>query len=285
MRVVSILQCGSYRFMSCYNKRSTSIVHSSCPVVSRSESELREISCSRAMKMVRNIFYSNHFDYFVTLTVSPRSVSDRTVYSFVKEKLTYAMNELKKRCPSMTYLLVPDYHADGAFHFHGFFSIAPSDRDVLHRAGSFRLFNSGARAPKFYSPLLNRLLGRNDFRPLMSFLGQKSLSYVLKYVRKASKTVQCQGLPMYVRSRNLLGYTSRRLYEGLDASILESCAINMGLKRFDYDYDVSCFPYLSDEDFDRLECLYFEELFASFPLADISVRSVSSGVQCSLFDS
>lgn len=70
----------------------------------------------RAKQMVYDYARSNNFDWFVTLTLDPK-LCDRYDYDSCR-------NELKRFTKYLTehgfkYLIVPEQHKDGAYHFHG----------------------------------------------------------------------------------------------------------------------------------------------------------------------
>lgn len=82
---------------------------------------------SRAKNMVRELALCNRWEYFVTLTFDDRwdrySLKDR-----LKEFLQWIQN-CNKSGASIRYLLVPEFHQDGAVHFHALMSgIEPSPR-------------------------------------------------------------------------------------------------------------------------------------------------------------
>jgi len=70
----------------------------------------------------------NKFDYFCTFTYNP-DIIDRHDYSACKKKITQLFNNYKKRySPDFRYIIVPEFHQDGAVHFHGLVSgIRPVD--------------------------------------------------------------------------------------------------------------------------------------------------------------
>lgn len=74
---------------------------------------------SRAKNTVRELALCNKWDYFVTLTFDSRW--DRySLKSRVSELMQWIQN-LNKKGYSIRYLLVPEFHEDGAVHFHGLF--------------------------------------------------------------------------------------------------------------------------------------------------------------------
>ncbi len=78
-------------------------------------------SMSRTRKMVYNYALSNDWDWFVTMTFSPKKV-DRYNYVECSKKLKNFIDSARRICPDMRYIFVPELHKDGAFHFHGLLS-------------------------------------------------------------------------------------------------------------------------------------------------------------------
>lgn len=72
----------------------------------------------------RNIVYlsrSNSWDWFVTFTLNPEKV-DRYDYSECTKRVRKFLNNLRRVVPDMVYIMVPELHKDGAWHFHGLMS-------------------------------------------------------------------------------------------------------------------------------------------------------------------
>lgn len=84
-------------------------------------SESIRISTNRTIKAIYDIARSNVWDWFVTFTFNPEKVN-RYDYSDCTSKLSNWLKRMGKLCPNMKYLIVPELHQDGAFHFHGLFS-------------------------------------------------------------------------------------------------------------------------------------------------------------------
>lgn len=107
-------------------------------------------SMKRSLNKIYDISRANSWDYFVTLTFNPDKV-DRYSYDDCSKKLSQWLKDLKKRVnPDFMYLVVPELHKDGAYHFHGLFAhcdglcIVPSGHfdksgKVVYNIGSYRL--------------------------------------------------------------------------------------------------------------------------------------------------
>lgn len=78
-------------------------------------------SLKRAKNKIYDLSRANVWDWFVTLTFAPDKVN-RYDYSDCTKKLSKWLNNMKTDCPGFKYLVVPELHKDGAYHFHGLFA-------------------------------------------------------------------------------------------------------------------------------------------------------------------
>jgi hypothetical protein len=77
-------------------------------------------SMRRARANLRRLALSNCFTFFVTLTLDPKEI-DRYDAKQIMAKVNRWLDNMVRRC-GLRYILVPEQHKDGAWHFHGFFS-------------------------------------------------------------------------------------------------------------------------------------------------------------------
>lgn len=75
-------------------------------------------SARRARANLRRLALSNDFRYFVTLTLDGAKVDRYDPAAVVKKLNQWADNMVRRH--GLRYILVPELHKDGAFHFHGF---------------------------------------------------------------------------------------------------------------------------------------------------------------------
>lgn len=75
-------------------------------------------SMRRARAQLRRLALANSFEYFVTLTLDPERI-DRYDGAAVTKALSQWCDNMVRR-HGLRYVLVPERHKDGAFHFHGF---------------------------------------------------------------------------------------------------------------------------------------------------------------------
>jgi len=76
-----------------------------------------ERSIRRSQQLVRDYVMCNHFDIFATITIAV----DRQNIESSKNKLNTWLKNQRDRNGKFGYAIVPEYHKDGALHFHGVF--------------------------------------------------------------------------------------------------------------------------------------------------------------------
>lgn len=77
-------------------------------------------SMRRARANLRRLALSNTFDYFVTLTLDGSKIDRYDGAAVVRALGQWCDNMVRRH--GLKYVLVPERHKDGAFHFHGFMS-------------------------------------------------------------------------------------------------------------------------------------------------------------------
>ena len=118
------------------------------------------VSRARARAAVRDIALCNHFTHFLTWTLDAALI-DRYDVDEVKRRVTSALKNLGFR-KGFRYVIVPEFHKDGAIHFHGLCSLGcvlpviPT-RDSLSIptvASPFSICRTGRLAFRPASPLM-----------------------------------------------------------------------------------------------------------------------------------
>ncbi len=113
------------------------------------------VSVSRTVNKVYYLARSNAWDWFVTLTFDPDRV-DSFSYRACTDALKNWIDASRRLCPDMKYLLVPEMHKSGRFHFHGLFadceglgfvdSGKKQDGQTVYNVGRYRLgFSTATR--------------------------------------------------------------------------------------------------------------------------------------------
>ncbi len=86
----------------------------------KSEGADMERSMRRARAKLRRLALANDFEFFVTLTLDPAKIERYDGEKIVKTMGRWLDNMVRRN--GLRYILVPERHKDGAFHFHGFFA-------------------------------------------------------------------------------------------------------------------------------------------------------------------
>lgn len=75
-------------------------------------------SLRRSRVSIKDIIYSNKFEYFCTFTFDPKK-HDRYNISYCKlVMLKWFRNQRDHHSPNLKYICIPELHKDGAVHFH-----------------------------------------------------------------------------------------------------------------------------------------------------------------------
>lgn len=131
------------------------------------------------------------WEWFVTFTFAPDKI-DRYNFSECSKVIRKWLNNQRRNAPDLKYLIVPERHKDGAFHFHG----------LLADVGTIKFTDSGHVA-KSKEPIYNMPKWANGFTTATRVTNIRSVSkYVGKYI---TKDLCCltKGLQRYFVSSNL----------------------------------------------------------------------------------
>jgi len=148
-------------------------------------------SRSRTINKVYDIARSNMWEWFFTLTFNPEKVNSYN-YAEVVKRLSLWLNNMRKKCPDMKYIVVPEKHKSGRWHFHGLFA----DVGKLDFIDSGYVSDSG----KVIYNVGNYKLG---FSTAIKLDGSpKVVSYLCKYITK-EVCEATKGKKRYWASRNV----------------------------------------------------------------------------------
>lgn len=81
----------------------------------------REKNIFQSKKKVQKLAKSLKWEWFVTFTFNPE-ITDSFDYVQCQKKITKWLNNLRRKCPNMAYLVVPEQHKSGRWHFHALMS-------------------------------------------------------------------------------------------------------------------------------------------------------------------
>lgn len=114
--------------------------------------EPRTDSIRRAKQKIFDIVMLNDFDYFVTLTFSSSEVDRTNADEILKKTMNFLKNRVQRQ--NLKYILIPEYHKDGAIHIHALMK------------GDIKLVDSGTRKVKGYKkPLRISTIEKRNISP------------------------------------------------------------------------------------------------------------------------
>ena len=94
-------------------------------------------SIVRTRSIVRQYARCNEWDYFVTFTINPSLWDSFDLRTFYKSFSSYFnnLNYRRKDCKKLIYVLIPEQHKSGAWHFHGLMSGIPESHLEYNKNG------------------------------------------------------------------------------------------------------------------------------------------------------
>lgn len=132
---------------------------------------LNESIC-RTRSLVRQYCLCNDWDYFCTFTISPDKWDRFDLKTFYKSFSKYINNINNRRNDDgkLLYLLIPEQHKNGAWHFHGLMTGIPSHFLVINENGFLDW------------PLLKTRFGFCSLSPVRDHIAVAY--YITKYISK-----------------------------------------------------------------------------------------------------
>ncbi len=184
-------------------------------VINLNEQEFyKYVAFKRSKNMIYKLACNNKpWDYFVTFTFNSEKV-DRYNFSEVSKKLSKWIDNIKQKynCKDMGYIIVPEKHKDGAWHFHGLFK----NCDNLNFIDSGIKDNQGRT---IYN-ISNYKFGFTTATKLSDI--DKAVSYILKYISKDLFGDNLKGKKRYWRSKNLeMPAVETAIFEGNKIDLLK----------------------------------------------------------------
>lgn len=147
--------------------------------IKRSKNEVKDedykpsvSSLSRTKSLIRDLVLANDFDLFCTFTFDPDKVN-RFSFESCWSKMSRWLHHQKENNPDFSYLIVPEHHKDGAWHFHALIShYSGTLRDSKHKSSSGRI-------------VYNMTSYRSGFSTAVKIDNREAVSnYVTKYITK-----------------------------------------------------------------------------------------------------
>lgn len=247
---VSIKKYGD-TFRVCVFKSSAPFEPRASPVsrekLGRCKGEKTESSVARAKRSVWELAMCNEWEYFATFTLDGEKYDRFNLERFRKDFSQWLRDERKRTGEEIRYLLVPEKHANGAWHMHGLFSGCNTQLEVFSPPAPLDLVRGG-----FLNwPRYQRKFGFCSMAPVRDH--DAVAGYITKYVTKAFRGEE--GRDHSEELGGHLFYASQGLkraefcYQGsLIKPIPGECFENEYVKIYQMDYfpmeyiDPVCFP-------------------------------------------
>lgn len=108
-----------------------------------------QVSMNRTINVVNHLARCNFWEWFITFTFNPEKV-DSFDYAACTKSLSDWLRSMRRSVPDMGYLIVPELHKSGRYHFHGLFfgcdnlNFVESGHytkggDIIYNVGKYRL--------------------------------------------------------------------------------------------------------------------------------------------------
>lgn len=147
---------------------------------------------SRARGRVFELAMCNEWQYFCTLTLNEDNIDRYNLNLAVKRFGEWVGNYNKKYHTKLKYLLVPEQHKDGAWHFHGLLNNISSDSLVKNMYGYLDL------------PFFVKRFGFISLSPIRDH--NRTANYITKYVTKTMTATSVElNKHLFYASRGLDG--------------------------------------------------------------------------------
>lgn len=156
-----------------------------------SEEENRTRSFNRTKQKIYEYARCTKWEKFITLTFNQEKV-DRYDFDECSRIARKWLNNQRRNAPDLQYLLVPEFHKDGAIHFHG----------LLARTGNMKFVDSGKRT-KEKQTIYNMSAWKNGFTTAIDVYNTHGVAkYIGKYITKELCELS-KGKQRYFVSSNL----------------------------------------------------------------------------------
>lgn len=195
------------------------------------EEKDKERSVSNSMKRTKNkiVDYSrtNVWEWFLTLTIREEEI--RMNYDRCSEELKKWIHNMQNQCNyEMKYIIVPELHERGGFHFHA----------LVSNAYGLKFVNSGHRTKdnEIIYNIDNYGLGFTTATKIKDT--ERASNYITKYITKELAQVT-KGKKRYWNSKNLdIPNVTFYNYDTMDKNILKDELIECAEYMKTVDYDV-----------------------------------------------
>lgn len=208
--------------------------------VNRSSEKPSDDAITESLRRTRTTIFdyalSNDFEYFVTFTFNPKKI-DRYSIDETFNTMKYWLNRQKKHSPNFAYVIVPEFHKDGAIHFHALI------RDYNAELKPTNVFQNGKRV---YN-LTGFTAGFTNAQKLDDDQ-TKAAAYLTKYITK--DMINRFNKRRYWASKNLQKPVKH--YEPLEVLNLSQYLIDDNIAYHSEDYNISVYQFKRDSTVDSV---------------------------------
>ncbi|MBR2027824.1 MAG: hypothetical protein IKA10_02385 [Oscillospiraceae bacterium] len=161
---------------------------------------------TRAKSTVRELGFCNDWEYFFTFTINKQFYDRYNLKDFKKVLTQWIRDYRKKHNVSIKYLIIPERHQDGAWHFHGFIYGLPVSHLKQFKIGDqmgAKLAEKVQKGDIVYNwvPYQNKF-GFCSLEPIRDKV--KAVNYITKYISKGfDASVSELGAHLYFASQSL----------------------------------------------------------------------------------
>ena len=161
-------------------------------------------SLLRSKKSLIDYAFNNHWTHFATFTVNSE-LCDRNSLAACNKKIGTMLNQFRRYyCDGFKYLIVPEQHKDGAFHYHGlvYFPETPEftsvrvKRKIVHTIdyftqflgyNSFSVIRNQVKAAKYITKYIDKQMGLGHIRNIREQISDAKLLLHSQGLRRALK--------------------------------------------------------------------------------------------------
>ncbi len=170
-------------------------VHRKEAVRDGSTIEIKQIeNKNRAIQRIYDLARSTQWDWFITLTFSPKEVNRYDYEATSKKMISFTQSLRWYHC---LYVIVPEQHKDGAWHFHGLVKGELPTKEAFNSHGK-PIFDNHHR--RVYN-VTNFTVGHTMATKIGS--SERAVTYLTKYLTKDKMTKIPKGKKSFWASRKL----------------------------------------------------------------------------------
>lgn len=208
-----------------------------------------EESLRRSKRMVWELAMCNEWQYFVTLTINADKADRYNLDTLIK-RLGKWLNNYSRSGEKVKYLLVPEMHKDGAWHFHGLLMGLPLSHLVLFQENDHiprrikQLLENGRFIYDW--PAYAKTFGYVTVEPILDH--ERCAGYMSKYITKdLQDSTIALNAHVYYRSHGLS--RAEELYRGhVTCDLKEPDFENEYVHIKTFDAVEEALPYFCDEE-------------------------------------